>query len=58
MNKQFILSSPRNGQYDVVMRIYHGIRSMMEICILSCTDYDQARSLCETLTEAQKGGAL
>lgn len=55
MKKEFILSSPSFGVYDAVMRISGApfARHVVEIVILSFSNYDKAREFVETLQANQ-----
>lgn len=55
MTKEFILSSPSHGVYDVLMRIEHENRTpLLELKVLSFSNYDKARDTVESLQKMQK----
>lgn len=52
MKKEFYLSSPASGKYDVMMRITNKGVTVMEILILSFSTYQDANTTAGNLSDA------
>ena len=58
MKKEFYLSSPSKGVYEVVMKITNGPISVASISILTFTDYDLASKAVVSLQVSQALGGV